>query len=152
MEPMFTLDLKDYDGTEEVVRTPASRGIIWKDGKLALIHSRTFGYYKFPGGGMEECEDLIDALIGEVREESGLDVIPGSVREYGMSKRIEKGIWEYVLDQDSYYFICDVSDRIYPQELGKHESVARFELEYVEPRVAVEANERYLSEDPKVAI
>jgi 8-oxo-dGTP pyrophosphatase MutT (NUDIX family) len=152
MRPLFTIDMEDYDEDDEVVVQPASRGIIWKDGKLALIRSVAFGYYKFPGGGLEDGESLIDALIREVREESGLDVIPESVRLYGMSRRLEKGVWNYVLDQDSYYYLCEVSDRTFPQKLGKHEKEAKFVLEYVDPHVAVKANERYLKKDPKVAI
>ena len=152
MEPMFTVDMKDYDGTERRKYKTAARGIIRKDGKLALVHSTAFGYYKFPGGGLEKDESLIDALIREVREESGLDVIPSSVREFGMAKRIEKASWNHILDQDSYYFTCEVSDTMYPQELGDNEKIAGFVLEYIDPEDAVEANERYLSENNYGAI
>ncbi|MBR6911920.1 MAG: NUDIX domain-containing protein, partial [Candidatus Methanomethylophilaceae archaeon] len=103
-------------------------------------------------GGLEDGESLTDALIREVREESGLEVIPESIRLYGMSKRIEKGIWNYVLDQDSYYYLCEVTDRTFPQELGKHEKEAKFVLDYVLPSTAVEANDRYLGKESKVAI
>lgn len=152
MRPLFTIDMEDYDDSDPVLTQPASRGIIWKDGKLALIRSVKYGYYKFPGGGLEDGESLTDALIREVREESGLEVIPESIRLYGMSKRIEKGIWDYVLDQDSYYYLCEVTDRTFPQELGKHEKEARFVLDYVLPSTAVEANDRYLGKESKVAI
>ena len=152
MRPLFTIDMEDYDDSDPVLTQPASRGIIWKDGKLALIRSVKYGYYKFPGGGLEDGESLTDALIREVREEAGLEVIPESIRLYGMSKRIEKGIWDYVLDQDSYYYLCDVTGRTFPQKLGKHEKEAKFVLEYVDLQTAVEANERYLRKDSKVAI
>lgn len=152
MEPMFTVDMKDYDGAEKKKYKTAARGIIRKDGKLALVHSTAFGYYKFPGGGLEKGESLTEALIREVREESGLDVIPSTIREFGMAKRIEKASWNYLLIQDSYYFTCEVSDKLYPQELGENETVAGFVLEYIDPKDAVEANERYLSENDYGAI
>ena len=143
MRPFFTIDMEDYDDSDPVLYQPASRGIIWKNGKLALIRSVKYGYYKFPGGGVEE---------DETREETGLEVIRTSIHEYGMSKRREKGIWDYVLDQDSYYYICDVSDKTYRQKLTKHEKEAKFILEYADPETAIEANERYLKRDHKVAI
>ena len=152
MKPLFTIDMEDYDESDPVKVEPASRGIIWKNDKLALIRSVKYGYYKFPGGGVEDGESLTDALIREVREESGLEVIPESIRLYGMSKRFEKGIWDYVLDQDSYYYLCDVTDRTFPQELGRHEMDAKFILEYIGPGDAVKANERFLRKEQKVAI
>jgi 8-oxo-dGTP pyrophosphatase MutT (NUDIX family) len=148
----FTIDMEDYDEDDEVLVQPAARGIIWKDGRLALVRSVKYGYCKFPGGGVDEGESLTDALIREVREEAGLEVIPESIRPFGMSKRREKGIWKHVLDQDSYYYLCDVTDRILPQELGKHEKEAKFVLDYLGPHEAIEANEAYLRKDPKVAI
>ena len=94
----------------------------------------------------------MDTLIREVREESGLDVIPSTAREFGMEKRIDKDPKGRLLIQDNYYFTCDVSDRLYPQELGDNEMIARFVLEYVDPKDAIEANERYLSENDYGAI
>lgn len=152
MRPFFTIDMEDYDDSDPVLYQPASRGIIWKNGKLALIRSVKYGYYKFPGGGVEEDETLIDALIREVREETGLEVIRTSIHEYGMSKRREKGIWDYILDQDSHYYICDISDKTYRQKLTKHEKEAKFVLEYADPETAIKANEKYLKKDHKVAI
>ena len=46
------------------------------------------GYYKILGGGIDAGETNEEALIREVREESGLVVIPQSIRECG--KIIEK--------------------------------------------------------------
>ena len=145
MELLFTVDMKDYDGNEPVVSKTACRGIIWKDGRLALVHSLTYGYYKFPGGGMKKMETFFDTLKREVREESGLDVIKGSECGYGMVKRIEKGQMDYLLLQDSYYFTCEVSDIIHPQELTKKEAAAGFVLEFVDPEKAIAANDAYLS-------
>jgi len=149
MNLLFTLDLNDYKGTEDIVYRPSSRGIIWKGDELALVHSRKYGYYKFPGGGIDGDEDRLQALIREVREEVGLDVIPGSVEEYGKARRIEKGKWDYIFDQDNYYYTCRVTGRVFPQELGNYESKAKFELQYVDPKIAVKENENFLAGNGK---
>jgi len=55
-----------------------------KDGKLAMVHSKAQNYVKFPGGGIEETEDHPKALIREVLEEVGLNIIPETINEFGL--------------------------------------------------------------------
>ena len=74
MRSLFEIDTKDYDINVTTVSRPSARGIIIKDGKLAMIHSIKYDYYKFPGGGIEKNEQKESALIREVLEETGLDV------------------------------------------------------------------------------
>ena len=72
MRLLFELDKKDYDPNGSRFVRPSVRGIIIKDGKVAMIHSQKYNYYKFPGGGMEKNEDQISTLLREVKEEAGL--------------------------------------------------------------------------------
>ena len=99
MRMLFEIDTKDYDINGTSFSRPSSRGIIIKNGKVAMVHSLKYEYYKFPGGGIEVQEDKVTALIREVMEETGLVVIPESVKEYGMVHRIQKGDYEDVFIQ-----------------------------------------------------
>ena len=83
MRHILTIDRKDYDpnGTREV--RPSVRGIILREGKVLMVHSLKYDYYKFPGGGREEGETPIDTVVREVAEEAGLTVIADTVREFG---------------------------------------------------------------------
>ena len=110
MRLLFEIDRKDYDPDGDMFIRPSARGIIFRDGKLAVIYSRARRYCKFPGGGIESGEDPVDALIREVKEESGLTVRPDSVREFGYVHRIQKGEREAMFVQDNYYYFCDVED------------------------------------------
>ena len=76
MKRLFTLDLQNYDLEWPRFIRPSVRGIIMKNGKIALVHTGKFDYYRFPGGGIETGETKEEALIREVKEESGLVVIP----------------------------------------------------------------------------
>ena len=39
-----------------------------RDGKVAMIHSLKYDYFKFPGGGIENGEDPVEAMIRETQE------------------------------------------------------------------------------------
>lgn len=53
------------------------KGLVIREGKLLLIHRYRDGseYYAFPGGGVEEGEDLDTALQREMIEETGLKLL-----------------------------------------------------------------------------
>lgn len=150
--PMFIVDMKNYDGSETLIYKTACRGIIWKDGKLALVRSQVHGYYKFPGGGRKKGETNIDALVREVREEAGLDVIPSTAKLFGMAKRREKVDADHTLVQESYYYDCKVTGEMHPPQLTKKEALAGFVFEFTDPQTAIEANDRFLSKNSYGAI
>ena len=51
MRLLFEMDKKDYKENGTVGIRPSVRGIIVKDKKIAMIYSKKYNYYKFPGGG-----------------------------------------------------------------------------------------------------
>lgn len=106
MRLLFEMDKKDYDPNGRAFVRHSVRSIILRDGKVAMVHSLKYDYYKFPGGGMEPGESQTQTLIRETREESGLTVIPESIREFGYVHRVQKsdeaGEYERFV-QDNYY-------------------------------------------------
>lgn len=140
MRKLFDMDRKDYDPNGKFVVRPSVRGIVIRDGKLAMVHSLKYDYYKYPGGGIDPGESLEDTLIREVREEAGLPVIPHSIQEFGMVHRVQKGVLEEIFIQDNYYFLCDVEDTPLPQSLDDYEAEERFTLEWVKPEQVIRTN------------
>lgn len=140
MRELFVLDKKNYDPNGTVGRRPSVRGIILRDGKIAMMHSKKYDYYKLPGGGIEPGETLEETLIREVREESGLIVKQQTIKEFGYVRRIEKGRIEDIFIQENYYFICEAEDTIMEQELDDYEAEEQFTLEFVSIDLAVNVN------------
>lgn len=140
MRNLFTIDLKDYNDTDVIYKRSSSRAIIIKDGKIALVYSNKYNYYKFPGGGINESEDKIDALIREVKEEVGLIVIKNSIKEYGEVKRIQKSNLNQIFYQENYYYLCDVENDLMKQNLDEYEQDEEFILKYVDPQTAIITN------------
>ncbi|MBQ6539395.1 MAG: NUDIX hydrolase [Bacilli bacterium] len=62
-------NLEDKDIDYSVIRVKAL--VVNEEGKLILAHNN--GTFQFPGGHLEEDENLKDALIREVKEETGIN-------------------------------------------------------------------------------
>lgn len=152
MKLLFKIDTKDYDINGKTLIRPSVRSIIVHENKVAMVHSIKYDYYKFPGGGIELGESQTDALIRETLEETGLIIVPSSIREYGYVHRIQKGEQEAVFIQDNYYYLCNVESAIVPQRLDDYEAEENFTLEYVEPMVAININREkpHDSKDPNM--
>lgn len=142
MRLLFEIDKKDHENCTHTYIRNSARALIIEGGKLALIHSLKYDYYKPPGGGIEPGEDPVDAMIRETREEAGLVVIPASVREYGCVRRVQKGDWDETerFQQDNYYYICRALPGQVSQSLDEYEAEERFTLEYVDAELAIRKN------------
>lgn len=149
MRLLFEMDEQDYkDCTHLFVRNSA-RAIIISGMKIAMIHSLKYDYYKFPGGGIKDCESPIDAMIRETREEAGLIVKPETVKEYGYVHRIQKSDMDAseCFVQDNFYYLCDVESKAVPQHLDNYEFKENFTLEFIEPETAIRKN-RSIAQSP----
>lgn len=140
MKELFTIDLQDYNSLSEYYIRPSSRAIIIKDQKVALVYSKKYDYYKFPGGGIKKGETNIEALIREVKEETGLVVIENTICEFGKVLRIQKTDDDKIFYQENYYYLCNVLDNLTMQSLDDYEKEEEFVLVYVEPIIAINKN------------
>ena len=90
MRELAVYDYKNYKENGTVGKRPSARGIIIREGKIAMVHSLKYDYYKFPGGGIEPGETMEQALIRETREEAGLAVLEDSTPGWNRLEFIEK--------------------------------------------------------------
>lgn len=90
MRLLFPMDAQNYDPAWRVFQRDSARAILLRGGRAAMIYSRKYAYYKFPGGGIEPSEAPVQALLRETEEEAGLRILPQSIREYGCVRRIQK--------------------------------------------------------------
>lgn len=142
MRLLFQMDQRDYEKCTHTFTRNSARSIIIRDGKVALIHSLKYDYYKFPGGGIENGENPVEAMIRETREEAGLVVISESVKEYGYVHRIQRSDMDATecFIQDNYYYLCKARDQLISQQLDDYEARESYRLEFVAPLVAINKN------------
>lgn len=136
----LTIDLHDYIEGGSVFKRTAVRGIIQKDRKYLLIHSK-FGDHKFPGGGMKQGETLEQTLIREVQEETGYLVRKESIFEGILVHEKRKGDPDDLLEMDSYYFYCDIFETIGERNLDDYEAEYDYKVSWMTLAKAIENNE-----------
>ena len=100
MELLKKFDAQNYKDTTSVFEKYTIRGIIVRDGKIAMQCSKE-GEYKIPGGGMDAGETYVEALAREVKEETGLFIIPEKAVGLGEILEVRKDIFD-----DTKKFIC----------------------------------------------
>src|SRR5689334_6249001 len=52
------------------------RGVVFQDGKILLVQERSDGKWTLPGGWADVGDSPSDAVVREIREESGYEVRP----------------------------------------------------------------------------
>ena len=117
MRELFRIDLKDYNINDKQYVRPSARGIIVNNGKVAMIYSQKYDYYKFPGGGIELNENMITALKREVLEETGLSLVDDSIKEFGSVMRIQKSRFnENEININRTHFHADYDEYLIERE------------------------------------
>lgn len=134
------IDLHDYIEGGTVFRRTAVRGIIQRDGKYLLIHSK-YGDHKFPGGGMKKGESLEQTLFREVQEETGYLVRNKSVSEGIIVHEKRKGDPDDLMEMDSYYFFCDVEEKVGERNLDDYEQQYDYKVIWMTLNEAIANNE-----------
>jgi len=112
----------------------AARAVVFdNENRIGLLHVSGKGYYKLPGGGIEEGEDIKNALDRECHEELGVGVEVlkeiGSIVEY-------RG--QFKLQQISYCFLALTSSEKKAPNFTDEEKSSGFGIVWVEPKKALE--------------
>ena len=159
MRILFNMDKHDYNENDPCFIRHSARTIIVKDGLVALVYSKKYDYYKFPGGGIEENETPVAAAIRETKEEAGIIVNERDLIPYGLVKRKEKSNIQGVFVQDNYYYLVNNYKLSYEQKLDDYEKEEGYTLSFVEPLYAItinrthshgDTNQNMLERDAKV--
>lgn len=135
---MIEITIEKTGLSGSVHRRTAARGVIPQDGKLLMIHTDR-GDYKFPGGGVEPGESLEAALRRELLEETGRELV-GTPEYLGVAHEHRRGMVVDILEMDSHYFLCGVSESAAPLELDDYEAEEHFTPVWISPREALRAN------------
>jgi 8-oxo-dGTP diphosphatase len=101
----------------------AARAIVFKAGKVALLHARRDRYYKLPGGGVEDGEDILETLEREILEEVGAQIEVTDEVGIIIEKRAKNGLL-----QTSHCYIGEKVGKLRKPKFTKSELAEGFEI------------------------
>ena len=138
----------NQDVIGERIHRVSVRGLAYRDKKVLMIKTNR-GDRLFPGGGINTDEQHLDALKREVKEESGYELLRaiGPIGELHVRK-MDRFEPEKVFEQITYYYHIDVSTEMGEQVLDAYEHNLDFTPVWIEPKVAIELNEKYRKQLP----
>lgn len=137
-------DKRDYLDSWDKIERSSVRAIIMKNDKIALVYSIKEGFYKFPGGGIEEDEEHIETLMRETLEETGLHIIENTIKEFGFYVECRKSLYEdAIFEHKSYYYSAEVNDIVSAINLDEYEKELEYELRWVEIQDAIKTNKAF---------
>ena len=144
MKRLLELDAKDYTPDMPVTVRYCVRGVILRNGRLAVQQS-TAGDCKILGGGMEPGEDPAEALSREVEEESGLLVRKDTLQPLGQIHEKRRDLYEADKVYECYtdYYICQVQVETGLPHMTASEIEKGYHLTWVTPEEFINYNDAF---------
>lgn len=98
---------KEYKvALDELKWRPSCYGIVVHDNKILL--TKQYGKYEMPGGGVDLGEEPNDAVVREIKEETGIEVTnPRLVKHLTSFFTLEKDGEMHHIQSILLFFVCD---------------------------------------------
>ena len=130
----------------KILERNAVRAVIRNEINEVLLIQTNLGDYKFPGGGIEEGENELQALIREIREECGFE-----------TKEINEHIFRIIEQKEdkhdkntkfvmnSNYYTCTIDNTIiHSQSLDQYERDLEYKPVWIKIEKAIKENKKII--------
>ena len=139
----------DLKSSSKFTRKTA-RALILNGDDVLLMYTHKYDDYSFPGGGLENHEDIVTGLLRELQEETGAQNIT-NIQEFGLYEEYRP--W-YKEDFDvihilSYCFTCNVDLKLGENKLEDYEIKNGMTTKWVNIHKALAYNHQTMTNSPK---
>lgn len=145
----YTMVQQDIDLSLSTDIRESVRGVFIKDNKVLVVHSDEH-LYGTPGGGVEETENYEEALVRELREETGAK--NAKVMEYlgKVNEFRQSGLYRDVtFNPIQHYYLVDINE-FGKQELIEYEQEMNMQCSFVDINEIIESNTKKLKNTTKL--
>lgn len=141
-------DIQDLNATS--FNRKATRAIVLNGSDILLLYTERYHDYSLPGGGIDEGEDKISALIRELKEETGAQNVR-NIQEFGLYEEYRP--WykpEFdIVHMESYCYSCDIDEELLDPEFEAHELANGMVPKWVNIHEAIVHNEHTIANSEK---
>lgn len=129
-----------------IFKRRASRAIVLKQEDILLLYTKRYNDFSFPGGGVEEGEDLILGLHRELEEETGARNIR-IIKEFGYIDEMRPHSRpEYdLMHMLSYFFVCEIDAALEQAKMEQYEIENGMEVRWVNIHDAIAHNKKVIA-------
>lgn len=147
MKLLRTMIHKSVEQIEgKVFERRTARGIVMDGSKILLLYTKRYNDYSFPGGGVDEHEDLITGLKRELAEEIGASNIEvldefGYIDEYRPHYKPEYDLIHML----SYFYVCKLDVDFSRAALEDYEVANGMKPVWIDIYEAIEHNKQVMA-------
>ncbi|MCA1776666.1 MAG: NUDIX domain-containing protein [Loktanella sp.] len=101
----------------------AARGIVLRETSVLLLFTERYNDFSFPGGGVDQGEDLIDGLRRELEEETGASNVRVR-RDFGYIEELRPH-WQPefpLMNMTSHFYFCDIDPELRATKMEDYET------------------------------
>lgn len=128
----------------------ATRAIVLNGSDILLLYTERYHDYSLPGGGIDEGEDNTNALIRELKEETGAQNVR-NIRAFGLYEEFRP--WYKpnfdIVHMESYCYVCDIDEELLDPEFEAHELANGMVPKWMNIHEAIAHNEDTIANSEK---
>lgn len=129
-----------------ILKRRAARAIVLDGENILLLYTKRYNDFSFPGGGVNDNEDLLAGLHRELNEETGAQDIKITI-SFGYVDEIRphyKTEYEFI-HMLSYFFVCEIGRVFTKTQYESYEIDNGMEAKWINIHKAIQHNEAVMN-------